>query len=78
VFHRLCSAIGYLVEKKFIFFSSMEGNAENSSTVFIKIGKYIQDLLESFLCVEHTTPARPPSVEEDGVRVLVGQLRNVL
>lgn len=49
MFHRLCSAIGYLVEKKIIFFSSTEGNAENSSMVSIKIGKYIQDPLRKFL-----------------------------
>lgn len=78
MFHRLCSAIGYLVEKKIIFFSSTEGNAENSSMVSIKIGKYIQDPLESFFCVEHTIPTNLPLIEEYRIWVLVSQLCNVL
>lgn len=77
MFHRLCSAIGYLVQKKNIFFSSMEENSGNSSMVSIKIGKSTQDGLERSRCAGHS-PSSLPLVEEDGLRVLVGHLCNVL
>lgn len=56
MFHRFCSAIGCLVEKKKNLLHSMEKNAENSSMVSIKIGKSAQDGLESSRCVGHTIP----------------------
>lgn len=78
MFHRFCSAIGCLVEKKKNLLHSMEKNAENSSMVSIKIGKVCPGWARKFqVCGTHN-PYSLPLVEEDGVGVLVGHLCNVL